>query len=68
MLMVLVIGVMVFVGGVGDWCVLFNINDLLFQVMKMVVGNGSGWLYMLVWLGLFGFVVFFYGIIMGYLW
>ncbi|GKN26498.1 ethanolamine permease [Klebsiella pneumoniae] len=31
-----------------------------------VVGNGSGWLHMLVWLGLFGLVASFHGIIMGY--
>ena len=34
--------------------------------MKVVVGNSSGWLHMLVWLGLFGLVASFHGIIMGY--
>ncbi|VUA84452.1 ethanolamine permease [Klebsiella pneumoniae] len=52
-LTVLAIGVMVFAGGVGDWRALSNINDPLPQAMKTVVGNGSGWLHMLVWLGLF---------------
>ncbi len=57
---------MVFAGGVGDWRALSNINDPLPQAMKTVVGNGSGWLHMLVWLGLFGLVASFHGIIMGY--
>lgn len=65
-LTVLAIGVMVFAGGVGDWRALSNINDPLPQAMKTVVGNGSGWLHMLVWLGLFGLVASFHGIIMGY--
>ncbi len=34
--------------------------------MKTVVGDSSGWLHMLVWLGLFGLVASFHGIIMGY--
>jgi ethanolamine permease len=34
--------------------------------MKIVVGSSSGWLHMLVWLGLFGLVASFHGIIMGY--
>ncbi len=34
--------------------------------MKMVVGTSGGWLHMLVWLGLFGLVASFHGIIMGY--
>jgi hypothetical protein len=57
---------MVFAGGVGDWRALSNINDPLPQAMKTVVGNSSGWLHMLVWLGLFGLVASFHGIIMGY--
>ncbi|MDU2496624.1 MAG: amino acid permease [Klebsiella grimontii] len=48
------------------WRTLANINDPLPQAMKMVVGNSSGWLHMLVWLGLFGLVASFHGIIMGY--
>ncbi|WP_333893987.1 ethanolamine permease, partial [Atlantibacter subterraneus] len=65
-LTVLAVGVMVFAGGVGDWRTLSNINDPLPQAMKMVVGSSSGWLHMLVWLGLFGLVASFHGIIMGY--
>ena len=34
--------------------------------MKIVVGANSGWLHMLVWLGLFGLVASFHGIIIGY--
>lgn len=34
--------------------------------MKMIVGESSGWLHMLVWLGLFGLIASFHGIIMGY--
>ena len=65
-LMVLAMGVMVFTGGSGDWTLLSNINDPLPQAMKNVVGENSGWLHMLVWLGLFGLVASFHGIIIGY--
>lgn len=65
-LLVLAVGVMVFAGGVGDWTKLSNINDPLPQAMKAVVGDSSGWLHMLVWLGLFGLVASFHGIILGY--
>ena len=65
-LVVLAIGVMVFAGGAGDWKTLSNINDPLPQAMKMIVGESSGWLHMLVWLGLFGLVASFHGIILGY--
>jgi ethanolamine permease len=65
-LVVLAIGVMVFAGGVGDWTKLANINDPLPQAMKTIVGESSGWLHMLVWLGLFGLVASFHGIILGY--
>lgn len=65
-LVVLAIGVMVFAGGAGDWTKLANINDPLPQAMKMIVGGDSGWLHMLVWLGLFGLVASFHGIILGY--
>jgi ethanolamine permease len=60
------LGVMVLAGGVGDWRTLANINDPLPQAMKQVVGEKSGWLHMLVWLGLFGLIASFHGIIMGY--
>jgi len=36
------------------------------QSMKFIVGNNSNWLHMLVWLGLFGLVASFHGIILGY--
>mgnify|MGYP006188474075 CR=1 FL=1 len=58
--------VMVMAGGVGDWTKLSNINDPLPQAMKMVVGESSGWLHMLVWIGLFGLVASFHGIVLGY--
>lgn len=62
----LAFGVMLFAGGAGDWRLLANLNDPLPQAMKTVVGTSSGWLHMLVWLGLFGLVASFHGIIMGY--
>ena len=65
-LLALALGVMFFAGGVGNWSELANINDPLPQAMKKVVGDASGWLHMLVWLGLFGLVASFHGIIMGY--
>ncbi|MGJ7489656.1 ethanolamine permease [Variovorax sp. ZT4R33] len=65
-LVVLAFGVMIFAGGVGDWRTLANINDPLPQAMTAVVGENSGWLHMLVWIGLFGLVASFHGIIMGY--
>ena len=65
-LLVLAFGVMIFAGGVGDWKALSNINDPLPQAMKTVVGDNSGWLHMLVWIGLFGLVASFHGIILGY--
>jgi ethanolamine permease len=65
-LVLLAMGVMVFAGGVGDWTKLANINDPLPQAMKTIVGESSGWLHMLVWLGLFGLVASFHGIILGY--
>ncbi len=65
-LVVLAIGVMVFAGGAGNWKALSNINDPLPQAMKMIVGENSGWLHMLVWIGLFGLIASFHGIILGY--
>ncbi|CEN56736.1 ethanolamine permease [Candidatus Methylopumilus turicensis] len=65
-LVALAIGVMVFAGGAGDWKALANINDPLPQAMKMIVGENSGWLHMLVWIGLFGLIASFHGIILGY--
>ncbi len=60
-LVLLAMGVMFFAGGVGDWRTLANINDPLPQAMKTVVGDNSGWLHMLVWIGLFGLVASFHG-------
>lgn len=65
-LLVLAAGVMVFAGAAGDWTKLANINDPLPQAMKVIVGEHSGWLHMLVWLGLFGLIASFHGIILGY--
>ncbi|CUI03082.1 ethanolamine permease [Massilia sp. P8910] len=65
-LVALALGVMMFAGGAGDWTKLANINDPLPQAMKMIVGGSSGWLHMLVWLGLFGLIASFHGIIFGY--
>ncbi len=65
-LVALAVGVMVFAGGAGDWTKLSNINDPLPQAMKYIVGEHSGWMHMLVWLGLFGLVASFHGIILGY--
>jgi ethanolamine permease len=65
-LVVLALGVMVFAGGAGDWKALSNINDPLPQAMKTIVGENSGWLHMLVWIGLFGLIASFHGIILGY--
>jgi ethanolamine permease len=65
-LLALAVGVMVFAGGAGDWTKLANINDPLPQAMKLIVGADSNWLHMLVWLGLFGLIASFHGIILGY--
>ncbi|MEB0130362.1 ethanolamine permease [Pseudomonas sp. CCI2.4] len=65
-LVFLAISVMVLAGGVGDWRQLSNINDPLPQAMKAVVGSNSSWMHMLVWIGLFGLVASFHGIILGY--
>lgn len=63
---VLAFGVMVFAGGAGDWTKLADINDPLPQAMKFIVGANSGWLHMLVWLGLFGLIASFHANIIGY--
>jgi len=65
-LVVLAIGVMLMAGGAGDWRALSNINDPLPQAMKMIVGEHSNWMHMLVWIGLFGLIASFHGIILGY--
>jgi ethanolamine permease len=65
-LVALAIGVMVFAGAAGDWTKLANVNDPLPRAMKYIVGQNSGWLHMLVWIGLLGLIASFHGIIMGY--
>jgi len=65
-LVTLAIGVMVFAGGVGDWRELANTDKPLPLAMKAVVGENSNWMHMLVWIGLFGLVASFHGIILGY--
>jgi len=65
-LVLLALGVMLLAGGSGDWTQLANRNDPLPEAMKRAVGQNSGWLHMLVWLGLFGLIASFHGIIMGY--
>lgn len=65
-LLVLAFGTMIFAGAVGHWENLANINDPLPQAMRIVVGGQSGWLHMLVWIGLFGLIASLNGIIMGY--
>ncbi|MBB2203915.1 ethanolamine permease [Gluconacetobacter takamatsuzukensis] len=65
-LVALALGVMVLAGGVGDWRALADRNDPLPQAMRIVVGPHSGYVHMLVWLGLFGLIASLHGIIMGY--
>jgi ethanolamine permease len=65
-LVALAFGTMIFAGAVGDWKSLANINDPLPQAMKLVVGSSSGWLHLLIWIGLLGLIASFHGIIMGY--
>lgn len=65
-LVFLAFGVMIMAGGVGDWRQFANVNDPLPQAMKHVVGEHSPWLHFLVWIGLFGLVASFHGIVMGY--
>jgi ethanolamine permease len=65
-IVVLAFGIMLFAGGAGDWTKLSNLDDPLPQAMKFIVGANSGWLHMLVWLGLFGLIASFHGNIIGY--
>jgi ethanolamine permease len=65
-LVALAFGTMIFAGAVGDWRAIANINDPLPQAMKRVVGANSGWLHLLVWIGLLGLIASFHGIIIGY--
>ena len=65
-LVLLAFGVMIFAGGTGDWRQIANKDAPLPEAMKIVVGENSGWLHMMVWLGLGGLVASFHGIILGY--
>jgi ethanolamine permease len=65
-LVVLAFGVMIFAGATGDWRQIANKDAPLPEAMKIVVGEHSGWLHMMVWLGLGGLVASFHGIILGY--
>ena len=65
-LVALAFGTMIFAGAVGDWTALANINDPLPQAMKIVVGANSGWLHLLVWIGVLGLIASLHGIIIGY--
>ncbi len=65
-LLALAFGTMIFAGGAGDWRRLANINDPLPRAMMIVVGENSGWMHLLVWIGLLGLIASFHGIIMGY--
>ena len=65
-LVLLAFGVMIFAGGTGDWSQLAKTDKPLPEAMKLVVGESSGWLHMLIWIGLFGLIASFHGIIMGY--
>lgn len=66
-LVLLAFGVMVMAGGgANDWRTLANLNDPLPAAMRDVVGASSGWVHMLVGLGLMGLVASFHGIILGY--
>jgi ethanolamine permease len=63
-LVVLAFGVMIFAGGAGDWSTLSGIDSPLPGAMAMVVGKQSGWLHMLIAVGLFGLLASFHGIIL----
>src|SRR5205807_1407098 len=63
-LIVLAFGVMIFAGGAGDWTKLTSIDSPLPEAMAMVVGKTSGWIHMLVTIGLFGLLASFHGIIL----
>lgn len=56
--------VMIMAGGVGDWRNLSNLNDPLPQAMLTVVGHESGWVHMLVGLGLLGLIASFHGFLL----
>jgi ethanolamine permease len=63
-LVVLALGVMIFAGGVGDAMRLASVDYPLPEAMSLVVGRESGWIHMLVGIGLFGLLASFHGIIL----
>ncbi len=63
-LVVLALGVMIFAGGVGDAARLASVDYPLPEAMSIVVGRQSGWIHMLVAIGLFGLLASFHGIIL----
>jgi len=63
-LVVLALGVMIFAGGVGDSVKLASVDYPLPEAMAQVVGRQSGWIHMLVAIGLFGLLASFHGIIL----
>jgi len=63
-LVVLALGVMLFAGGVGDAARLAGVDYPLPEAMSIVVGRQSGWIHMLVAIGLFGLLASFHGIIL----
>jgi ethanolamine permease len=65
-LVTLAFGVMIFAGGAGDWRDYAEMDSPLPAAMAKVVGSQSGWLKMLVGIGLFGLLASFHGIILGY--
>jgi len=65
-LLLLALVVMLAAGGTGQVAELAGRNDPLPAAMSRVVGTSSGWLHMLVWVGLFGLIASFHGIILGY--
>jgi ethanolamine permease len=65
-LVALAVGVMLFAGGAGDWTKLASLNAPLPEAMKNIVSPSSVWFHMLIYLGLFGLIASFHGIILGY--
>jgi len=65
-LVALALGVMIFAGGVGDWKVLASLNSPLPDAMRIYFGGQNLWTYMLGFVGCFGLIASFHGIILGY--
>lgn len=62
----LALGVMIFAAGVGDWKALASQNSPLPEAMKTYFGGQNGWTFMLGFIGVFGLIASFHGIILGY--